>query len=44
MAVEKEVFKFEVAMDDFHLVDVPYARDKLGKQLGSILFFEVAVC
>jgi len=44
MAVEKEVFKFEVAMDNFPLVDVSYTRDKLGKQLGSILFFEVAVC
>ena len=44
MAVEKEVFEFEVAMDNFLLVDVPYARDELRKQLGSILFFEVAVC
>ena len=44
MAVEKEVFEFEVAMDNFVLVDVPNARDELGKQLGSILFFEVAVC
>ena len=43
MVAEKEVFEFEVAMDDFLLVDVPYARDELGKQLGSILFFEVAV-
>ena len=44
MAVEKEVFEFEVAMDNFLLVDVPYTRDELGKQLGSILFFEVALC
>ena len=44
MAVEEQVFEFEVAMDDFLLVDVPYARDELRKQLGSILFFEVAVC
>ena len=44
MAVEKEVFEFEVAMDNFLLVDVPYARDELGKQLGSVLFFEVALC
>jgi len=44
MAVEQEVFEFEVAMDDFLLVDVPYTRNELGKKLGSILFFEVAVC
>ena len=25
MAVKEEVFEFEVAMDDFFLVDVPYA-------------------
>lgn len=25
MAVKEEVFEFEVAMDDFLLVDVPYA-------------------
>ena len=35
MAVEKEVFEFEVAMDDFILVDVPYARDELRKQLDN---------
>jgi len=44
MAVEQEVFEFEVAVDDFLLVDVPYTRDELGKKLGGILFFEVAVC
>ena len=35
MVVEKEVFEFEVMMDDFILVDVPYVRDELQKQLDN---------
>ena len=43
VAIEEEVFEFEVAVDDFLLVDVPDTGDELGEELGCVFFLEVAM-
>jgi hypothetical protein len=43
VAVEEEVLEFEVAVDDFFLVDVPDTGEELGEEFCGVFFFEVAV-
>ena len=43
VSVEKQVFEFEVTVDNLFLVEVPNGRDELSKQLASVTFFEIAV-
>ena len=43
MPVEEEVFEFEVAMNDFFLVNVPDARDELTEEFARILLLQVTV-
>ena len=43
VAVEQEVLEFQVAMNDFLLVDVPDAGDELRKELACILLPQVAM-
>lgn len=43
VAVEKQVFEFEVAVNDLFLVDVPDTGYELGEKSCGIFFFEVSV-
>ena len=43
VAVEEEVFEFQVSVDNFLLVDVPDTGNELGEELCSISFFKIAV-
>ena len=40
VTVKEKIFEFEIAVNDFSLVDVPYTGDELGKEAASVLFFE----
>ena len=41
--IEEEVFKFEVAVDDLFLVNVPDARDELTEEFARVLLLQIAV-
>ena len=43
VAIEEEVFEFEVPMDDLFLVNVPDTRNELTEEFARILLLQVAV-
>ena len=43
ITVKEKIFKFEITVNEFLLVDVPYTRDELGKEAASVLFFEETI-
>lgn len=43
IAVQKKVFKLEVAVNNFALMDVPYTGNELGEKAASVFFFEEAM-
>jgi len=43
ITVKEKIFEFEITVNEFLLVDVPYTRDELGKEAASVLFFEETI-
>lgn len=43
VAIEEKVLEFEVAVNDFLLMDVPDTRYELGEELCSILLLEITM-
>jgi hypothetical protein len=44
VAVQEEIFELEITVNNFLLMDVPDARDELGKEFSGVSFFEVTMC
>ena len=43
ITVKEKIFEFEIMVNEFLLVDVPYTRDELGEEAASVLFFEETI-
>jgi hypothetical protein len=41
MAVEKQILKLEVTVDNLLLVDIPDTRDKLAEELASVFLAKI---
>ena len=43
VTVQKQIFEFEVTVNDFAFVDVPDTGYELSEKTTSVFFFEIAV-